>query len=175
MPDYLADVPSREPLVRWHPSTHPLTPKLPQALMSPRWQRHLSDQVTEIGKKPTRQGAVIASSQGAAIATTALPIGSVRGGLWQLSYYVQVVVVAGVTSSVTVTFAWTYQGASLTNTFAAVNGNTLTTWGSALLPIRVDADTPLSYSAAYASNPAGVMRYDLQVVAVEVAPDEVAA
>ena len=175
MPDYLGDTPTKEPLVRWHPSTHPLNPKLPLPFINPRWQRHFSDQVTEIQKKPTRQASVLRSAQGAAIATTALPIGSVRIGLWHVSYYVQIVTVAGVSSSVTVTFAWTYKGAAITNTFTAVTGNTLTSWGSAVLPIRVDADTPISYSTAYASNPAGAMRYDLQVVAVEVAPDVVAA
>jgi hypothetical protein len=93
--------------------------------------------------------------------------------MWRLSYFARIHTVAGVSSSLTVGFSYVVDGVTQSDAGAAITGNLTTTHQFGTLVIRVDVDTPISYSTTYASDAAGIMAYDLDIVAEELAIDTV--
>lgn len=115
-----------------------------------------------VDTSPSRTKTVDLAAQGAAIGTTAIGSPSATG-LYRVSVYQRITTVAGVSSSLTTTIAWTESGVACSQAGAALTGNLTTTTGSFTLLIRADAATPISYSTAYASNAAGVMKYRISI------------
>jgi len=63
---------------------------------------------------------------------------------------------------------WTVGGVACTKTYTALTGNTTSTVLAETLPVRIDANTSLTYSTTYASVGATVMQYGLEVIAERV-------
>jgi hypothetical protein len=101
--------------------------------------------------------------QGASIATTTLLAVAVTGD-YRISTYGRVTTVAGVSSAFTVTVGWTDGGVVLSKTFTIANGNTTSTYDNNTWFVRADSGSNITYSVLYASNPAGVMKFKLDVI-----------
>lgn len=133
------------------------------------WIESLSAQAQLVAQAPNRIALVeLPGTQSASIATTSL-VADVASGLYRITYNVRITRAAGVSSTLTVTFAWTDGGASPTVSGAAITGNTTTTTQSGMVQIRVDEDTPISYSTTYGSVGAPTMLYQLDIVLERVA------
>ncbi len=119
----------------------------------------------DVESAPTGFEPVSLSAQGAAIGTTAIPTdGDLSAGIYRVCWHLRITTAAGVSSQVQITFTWTEGGLTQTYTGTAVNGNTTTTQESAPpILLRLDAASPISYAVTYASNPAGVMRFSLDI------------
>ena len=153
-------------------SRHPLAAKLPKLKMGRSWLRWTSGLTVEVDSKPSRQAQRNLSAQGASIANTSLPIGSVVPGVWRVSYTVRVTRAGSVSSSIQVTIRWTQGGVTQTEAGAALAGNLTTTREGATRVIRPDNATPISYSTVYADGGGATsMQYSLDLVAELVAAD----
>jgi hypothetical protein len=127
------------------------------------WLTYYRDQAAAVASATqiVPDGVVRAEGQTAAIATTAIPTGTLVAGLYRVNWFGVVITAAGVTSSFQVTVTWTNNGVTQTVTGALQNGNLTTTYESAgPALIHLDSGTPVSYAVAYASNPAAAMVYD---------------
>jgi hypothetical protein len=127
-----------------------------------------------VDQAPKKQAQIALSNQSASIALTPLPFTSLPSGLYRISYWMKLVVPAGTSSSLQFTLTWTRNGIVLTSTAAAIAGNTTSTYQFGTLVMRIDANAPISFSVAYASNAAGVARYELDVIGEALALDEAA-
>lgn len=165
-------LPGDEAIARPDPRD-PRSKDLPTFRIGPRWLRWLSGLTLELNKTPSRQASVKLTGQGAAIATTALPIGSVTPGIWSITTSLRVTRVGSVSSSVRLTIAWTEGGVSQTEQGTLLNGNLTTTREGRVFVVRPDNATTISYSTTYADGGGAVpMQYSLDLVAVRVAQDE---
>ena len=100
------------------------------------------------------------SEPGANDGVTITPIGTNQlAGKYRFSIYLQVVTPAGVSSALQVTLTWTYGGVVQTEVFGIVAGNLVTTHQGVSFTFDIDAPGPVSYTIAYASNPANAMVY----------------
>lgn len=106
------------------------------------------------------------AAQSAAIGATALvPVTS--PGLYRVNWWARIVQAAGVSSSLTVTIATTDGTVAVSIAGAAITGNTTATVQGQSVILRADAAAILTYSAAYVSVGAPVMKFDLEF-AVEI-------
>jgi hypothetical protein len=131
--------------------------------MNERWYRWLSAFVAQqgsgvltVGKTAHRVGI------NAAIGATTVFTPTIAGLIYRVSYRARITTPAGVSSSLTVSVNWTEGGVACTKTFAALTGNTTATVDGDGVLIRPDTAV-VTYSTAYASNPASAMIYDLDV------------
>ena len=108
---------------------------------------------------PSLINVVNLSSQSASLGATDFSNTSLLAGIYRASYRVQITQAAGVSSSLTVSIAWTDGGVGQTATGAAIVGNTVTTGQSDFVLIRVDAGTAVQYSATYSSVGVPAMTY----------------
>lgn len=123
---------------------------------------------TTVSSSATRVNAVNLTGQSAAIGATDMSGGGVNSGLYRVSYYMRVTTPASVSSSLTVTLAWTDGGVPQAITFAAATGNTTSTTQSGTQLIRVDSVTPITYAVAYASvGTAAVYSFDVVLEQVQ--------
>lgn len=150
----------------------PRAARLPKFVVGDRWRRWLSGLTISLNAKPERHATVRRTAQGAAIATTALPIGSVTPGIWGIYTTIRVTRAASTSSSVQLTMTWTEGGVTQTQTGAALTGNVTTTREGLLFVIRPGNATVISYSTTYASVGATSMQYSVDIVAVQVVADE---
>lgn len=102
------------------------------------------------------------SAQAASIAATSLAVGS-TASLYRVNSLARITRAAGTSSSLIVTIAWTEGGVALTKAYAALVANTTSTYLSEVLPIRVDANTSVTYATTYASVGAPTMQYRLEI------------
>lgn len=100
----------------------------------------------------------------ATVPTTSIAPGQTAAGLYRITYYMRCTVPAGVSSSLQVTFNWTDHGQAVSVSGVAMTGNTVTTFQSGTLLVYNDASIPLTYSLAYASNPAGVAEFSFYLI-----------
>jgi hypothetical protein len=164
------EMPTREDFLVPADPRDPKAANLPKLAMGYRWVQFWGDFFARMDKAPIRDGRVTLTDQSAAIATTPVPLSSVSAGVYRITYYLELTVVAGVSSSVTPTFRWTAKGGTAKNfAGAAMNANTLVQYQQDSIVIRVDKNTAISYEAAYASNPAGGAKFalDIQVETVK--------
>lgn len=81
-------------------------------------------------------------------------------GLYALNGYMQILTPAGVANSLQLTIGWTFNGVSFTEVFAALTSIVLGNAGTRqpqVFSLWIDPNTAVSYSFAYASNPAAAM------------------
>lgn len=114
-------------------------------------------------------GSAELTAQDAAITATAVATPTLAAGLYRVAYAVRVTQAATTSSTVTVTVEWTDGGIAMSQSGAAVTGNTTATQQNGTLLVRIDAGTTIRYSTAYSSVGATSMQYALDVVAEKVA------
>lgn len=141
----------------------PLTEK--DGTMSSRWYIYFRDRDQLIAATASNViEPITIEGQNASIGTTPFPTDTLSQGVYRVSYYARITTVAAVASSLTVTFSWTEGGNACSANGAAIVGNTVTTTGTGSAIVRIDGGTPISYAAAYVSNPGAQMVYELVVV-----------
>jgi hypothetical protein len=134
-------------------------------LISDIWAAFLSQQASTQAASPARIGGASVSASSASIGATDFSGGSVAEGNYQILVYARITQAAGVSSSLTIAFDWVDGGVVCSRTLTALTGNTVTTvLTDPSLVIRVDSASPVRYSTVYASNPAGVMQYSLEIM-----------
>lgn len=84
-------------------------------------------------------------------------------GLYRVSYYTRITQVATTSSSLDIVLGWTDGGNTCPFIGTTVAGNALTSAGSAVVLIRADAGTPITYSTGYTSVGATPMKYSMTV------------
>lgn len=141
----------------------------PKLFITTDWIRYLRLQNDQIDLAARRRGSVVLTAQAAAIAATAIPIGSIPPGLYRISYYARITQAATTSSSLTITIGWTDGAIALTQAGAAITGNTTSDVQFGTVVLRSDANGPVTYSTAYSSTGATAMQYRLSVVAEELA------
>lgn len=105
---------------------------------------------------------VALTDQGAAIGSTVVAT-ITQSGFYRLSWYARVTVADGVSSSLQLTVTWREGSHTSTKTFAALTGDTTSTYDGAVWPFHAESGTQVTYAAAYASNTPAKMRYRLDV------------
>ena len=103
---------------------------------------------------------------------TALPLASIPAGIYRVSYYARITTPATVSSSLIVTISHTDRTIALTQSASAITGNTITTTQFGTLVLRVDRNSPVSYSTTYASVGATPMAYALDLAIEQVSLDD---
>lgn len=137
----------------------------PDGRITEPWRVYFRDQATTIDTSTVKTvSPLVLTGQNASISTTAIPTDALASGLYRLTYYARITGPAGVSSSLTPTFAWTDGSASCTVSGAAITGNTISSTGTGTYLVQIDQATPISYSTTYASNPAAAMTYALAIV-----------
>jgi len=109
-------------------------------------------------------GAVNLTAQAAAVSSTAIPIQTVYTALYRVSYYARITQAATTNSSLTVTVGWTESSVALSDSGAAITGNTTTTVQSGSFLLLTDGGSDITYSTAYSSTGATAMQYRLRLV-----------
>lgn len=104
------------------------------------------------------------------VPVTPVVIQEVDAGSYEVSYYMRVEQVAGVTGDVTLTISWPDGGVTLSHSSALMNGNTVGTHKEETFQIQVDSGGPITYSTVYNSNPANAMHHSI-VIRVQSVPD----
>lgn len=160
-----ATMPDLDPIGTFHNREDNKPDILRGVFITPPWIQWLTTLGTQVSNGATRiQGVTIPSGAGS-IAPTDMTGGGASSGLFEIKYYLHVVVPAGVSSSLQITFNWTDRGVAMTATGAAMTGNTTTTYQSGELSLfHADAATPITYSLTYASAGVPAMQYDAWVV-----------
>lgn len=154
-------LPYSDPLIELDPRTGKPAQGYP---ISKSWGIYLQDTIAgPIATSVQTFPAVTLIAQSAAIGVTPIPLPTLPTGLYRLTYYARITTPASVNSSLTVSFAWTESGVSLSASAPAITGNTVTTVSSASLMILIDGASAISYSTAYVSNVAG-MAYRLSIL-----------
>jgi hypothetical protein len=137
------------------------------------WQRWLGQQQQTISAGSTRISAVPLAAQSASIGATDFSGGSISGGLYMIPVYARITTAAttgAMTSSLIVAIGWTHGGVVQSFSWPALTGNSVTTvLTGPPITIRVDANSPITYTTTYASDAAGQMQYSLDLVLSRVA------
>jgi hypothetical protein len=132
--------------------------------MSTTWAQWFAKAPDSFGSIPNILNTVALSNQNAAISATNFAGFVLPEGTYRASYYARITTVAGVSSSLTVTLAWTDGTVAQSFSGAAITGNTTTSYQSGSVVFRSDASAVVNYSTAYASNAASVMKYSLDLI-----------
>jgi hypothetical protein len=128
------------------------------------WADYFSSMAQTVGNSPTRIFTARRVGQAASIAAVDISNGALRAGLYRVSYYVQVTLPAGISSSIVVTISWTSHGAAQAETGATMTANTTDTHESRSHLINIDAGSPVRYEAIRGSAGVPGMQYRLDVV-----------
>lgn len=104
-------------------------------------------------------------AQTAALVTTPLDLPKISAGYYRISVTELLTVAALTSSSLQVTIGWTDGAAPRSRILPALTGNTVGENDAVSFPIHVDDNSPITYAAAYASNGANQMTYNLGVIA----------
>lgn len=140
-------------------------PDAQEGMCTDTWQRWFGEIVKSVNQAPNRIVAPVSSTtQAAAIGTTTLSPAQPAAGLYRVTWYARITTAAGVSSSLTVTVNYTDHGQAVSLVGTAITGNTVTTVQSLTAMFYSDELTAITYSTAYASNPASAMQYELYVV-----------
>ena len=148
------------------------TRTIPKLVIGDRWRRWLSGLTTAVNSKPSREASVTLTAQGASLATTSLPIGSVTPGVWGIYTTLRVTRAGTVSSAIRLTIGWTEGGVTQTQQGTNLTGNLTTTREGLLFLVRPDNATVITYATTYADGGGAVsMQYSLDLVAVQLAAD----
>jgi hypothetical protein len=148
------------------PIKSPISDK--QGFLTDEWVNWFSDYVPRIDKSPSRLITVTLTGQSASLAITPFTSGTLAEGRYRVDWYARITTAATTNSSLTVNVRSTESGLSLTQSGAAMTGNTTTTVQSGSALVLIDAGTPISYSTTYASTGATPMAYRLTLLLTRV-------
>ena len=135
-----------------------------EGLLTLPWVNFMTDREDAITAAPRRLSVVTLTGQGASIGATDIPTQSLGAGLYRITYYARITRPATTSSSLTVTFGWTESGVSLSQSGAAMTGNTTTTQQNGSLLVLSDDASPITYATTYASVGGTSMQYRLSIV-----------
>lgn len=136
--------------------------KLP-GFISDLWLNFLTVLLQVLNQAPNRVGQQGLTAQDASLGATDLTSGGAGAGLYRVTYYARVTTAATVSSSLTVTIAFTDHGTAQSTSGAAITGNTTTTKQSGSFLLYSDAASPITVATTYASVGATAMVYQLYV------------
>ena len=139
----------------------------PDRFLTEPWERWF-DQLQIILEASAARVASVGLTAQAGSLTEDLDTGGLDAGLYRVSYYARITQAATLNSSLTIAFHWTDGGITQTFTGAAITGNTTTSYQSETQLIHVDALSPLTYAALYASAGAIPMQFSLYFTLEEV-------
>jgi hypothetical protein len=126
------------------------------------WLRDLKDTV---GSSPTQATTPIvfegATAKNAAIGLTSIPADVLGGGYYRITTWLRLTVAAGVSSSVTITIHFNSGAIVCTFPLTALTANAVNAPVSDTRLLKIDGGSPVSYSVAYASNPAAAAFYEM--------------
>ena len=146
----------------------PRAAKMPKLVIGDTWRRWFSGLTFQLNTKVERVASVARSAVGAAIATTAFPIGSVTPGLWAVYANLRVSRAGSVSGEVRLTITHTASGVTQTEQGTLLNGNLTTTREGRLFLVRPDNATGISYATSYSDGGGAVsMQYTLDLVVVQ--------
>ena len=114
------------------------------------WARWLVSVLDRINAMTMIQTQVSTTAETAAITATDMDA-SIMGGLYRVSYTLNVTRAATTSSSLTATIGWTCNGVACSQAGAALTGNTTSTQQGGTVVINADANTSVTYAVAYAS------------------------
>lgn len=149
----------------------PRATKLPKLVIDAEWFRWLGDGFAVVDTTSQRKAKANLSDQHASLGATPFALGTIPAGVYRVSYIARITTPAATSSSLTVTVAWTSGAVTITQSGAAIVGNTTATVQFGTLILRVDAATPITYATTYASDVADEMRYSLDLVLEALALD----
>lgn len=130
-------------------------------LMSGDWIRTMQVYEARIRGAVQFVGKTVAlTNQSASIATTTVQTVT-QSGLYRVNWYARVSVADGVSSSLALTLTWREGSHTSTKTFAALTGDTTSTYDGSVWPLYADSGTLITYATTYASNTPAKMRYTL--------------
>lgn len=144
------------------PQTDPLIDQSDR--MNSRWYRWLEAFVARALVGTSRITSLHRPNLSSSAPATTIFTPTQAGIIFRVSWRARVTTPAGVASSIAVTINWTEGGVACSKAFAAQTGNTTATVDGDSIPIRPDSGIAVQYSTTYASNPASVMQYDLDLV-----------
>ena len=127
----------------------PLDPVTKQ--ITGRWQERILALWTVLNATPQQRFPRISlTNQGAAIASTTIPLQSIPAKLYRVNVFAQIVRVGSVSASLTVRIRATTRGNVVVTELGPDTGNSLTTSNIArAVVVRLDKDGPLQYNTAY--------------------------
>jgi hypothetical protein len=122
--------------------------------------------ITDLNQASLRKQIAAQENQAAAISSTPIDLGDVvPGGYYRVSVYLRLTQAASSNSSVTPTVSWVENGQARSVSGTAYTGNALAGAAQPFAPvIKIDANTDISYSVAYASVGATPMRFSADVI-----------
>jgi hypothetical protein len=135
-----------------------------EGLLSDAWADYLSRLAQTVQHAATRISGVSRTEQAAAISATDISGGTLKSGLYRLTYHARITTASELDSSLIVTLSWTDGGVAQSQAGADITGNTTDTLQSASFLIHADASTPIRYATAYGYTGATPMQYRLDVV-----------
>jgi hypothetical protein len=144
----------------------PLQEKLLEAktgLIAEAWRSWFGRLPATLNAIPSIVNTVSLATQSASIGTTNFAGTSLLAGVYRVSYHARISQAASISSSLTITIAWTEGAVGQSYSGPAITGNTTSTGQNRTLLIRSDAGAAVNYSTSYASNAAG-MQYSLDLV-----------
>lgn len=127
------------------------------------WDRWFNELLERVNLTPARIGSASVTGATAATAATAVNIQPIEAGIYQVNYTLSLTRAATVSSSLTPTIAWTFNGQSFSQSGAAMTGNTVTTQQNGVFTINCDASTDITYAVSYSSVGATSAQYALGV------------
>jgi hypothetical protein len=133
------------------------------------WVKFFSSQAQSISQNPARVKAVTLTGQTASIAATDMRAGSTAAGLYRLTFYYAIQTAASVSSSISVTFAWTDNTIPRSLVSTPKTGNTTAVVDSASILIYSDGVAQITYATTYASVGGTAMVYSISVVLEQIA------
>lgn len=165
-------LPSGDPLVfpkekkfgRYRTQLERVEDLLRNLFLTDSWNQYFTQQGTDIEQAASRVALKSLADQSASIGATDVTDGTLPAGWYRLSYYERVTQAATTSSSLTFTAGWTDKGQAMSQAFAAITGNILTTYQEGSLFIYSDGASPITYTITYASVGATPMKYKLGVV-----------
>lgn len=106
----------------------------------------------------------MAMAGSAAIAPTPfVPAGQITTAMYRISHAIRISRAATTSSSVQLQLTWTSGGVGQTETYAAITGNTTTTWQDGTLILRADANTAINFELFHSSVGAQSMLYNADI------------
>lgn len=142
------------------------TPVIQEGQTTPRWKIHEKwdnwcQELARLlnGLVSVVLGSTSLTAQDASVGPTSLNMGTLAAGLYRVTYYQTISVPGTVSSSLTTALSWTDGGVAKTFTGAAMTGNTTATYQGAVVPMKVDASSNVTYTLTYASAGATAMQF----------------
>jgi len=132
-------------------------------MLSRSWLEWFARLVSTLASIPNVVNGTVLEDQGASISATDFSGTFIPAGLYRASYRIRVSRAAGVSSSLTVTLAWTGDSVAQSFTGAALTGNTTATYQQGTVILRSDADALVTFAVTYGSVGAPTMQYEIDV------------